>query len=325
MKVRARFFLLWLLPAQAADAAPLASLDADGWYTWRVAAVEDAPAWCCVSRLHASPASRGCNLDGRHHGYGPCDENAVTDGEVQLYARIDSGRLARLRVLSPGCPVQTEARVTDLGTVEVAESFAWLRDRVGQDADLNGDALAAIAVHDGDQPFGFLVDAANGSATGEIREDAIFWLGQVRIADSAAVIERLMFDDDSAGIRQHAAFVLGQSTFAGRHEALIRQGRGDEVAEVRSQAWFWLAQTGANGSEEAIRQAMAEDPDREVREEAVFALSQLPGERAVDALLAVVEDRRLATEVRKAALFWLVQSESDRAFASVERLLGDAR
>ena len=75
---------------------------------------------------------------------------------------------------------------------------------------------------------------------------------------------------------------------------------------------------------EALLRAMAEDPDRKVREEAVFALSQLPGERAVDALLAVVEDRQLDLERRKNALFWLVQSESDRAFTSVERLLGQA-
>jgi HEAT repeat protein len=74
----------------------------------------------------------------------------------------------------------------------------------------------------------------------------------------------------------------------------------------------------------SLRERLADlldDPDREVREEAVFALSQLPGDRAVDALLVLLEDRGMDRELRKAALFWLVQSDSDRAFMSVERLL----
>lgn len=323
MKLPAGFSLLWLL-AQAAGAAALPGPDAGGWYTWRVAAVEGAPAWCCGSARVDSAATRGCNLDGRYHAYGPCGDDVAANGEVRLYARMEAGRLVGLRVLSPGCPVQTTTTPMDLGSVAAGESFDWLRDRLSADSAASEDVLAAIAMHEGDEPFRFLADIAHESAGGELRENAIFWLGQVRIAQAAPVIEGLMFDDESRDIRRHAAFVLSQSTFAGKHDALIRQGRSDEDAEVRSQAWFWLAQTGAPDGEQAIRRAMVDDPAREVREEAVFALSQLPGERAVDALLAVVEDRRLETELRKAALFWLVQSDSERAFASVERLLGDA-
>jgi HEAT repeat protein len=262
-----------------------------------------------------------CKLGSRHDGYGNCNEFEGETGEVRLYARIESGALVELLTLSPRCPAETRDRITDLGLVDATRSFEWLRRRVPADTAVREDLLAAIAMHRGAAPLEYLVAAANGSAEGDSREGAIFWLGQVRIEEAAPAIERLMFADDSADIRQHAAFVLAQSKFARRSEALIRQGRGDANSEVRSQAWFWLAQTAASESEQAIRRAMVEDPDPEVREEAVFALSQLPGERAVDALLRVLEDQRLDRELRKSALFWLAQSDSDRAFASLERLL----
>jgi HEAT repeat protein len=76
-----------------------------------------------------------------------------------------------------------------------------------------------------------------------------------------------------------------------------------------------------NGSEKEIRWAIVNDPEDDVREEAVFALSQLPGERGIDALFAVLRDQGLHREIREQALFWLAQSDSDRAFAYLDELL----
>jgi HEAT repeat protein len=146
-------------------------------------------------------------------------------------------------------------------------------------------------------------------------------MAQGRISESASELERMMSRDPDPEIRQHAAFSLSQTSAPNRGDALIRQGREDEEPEVRSQAWFWLAQTGLNGSEEQIRWAIANDSDDDVRAEAVFALSQLPEERSVDALLAVLRDRSLHREIREQALFWLAQSDSDRAFAYLDELL----
>jgi HEAT repeat protein len=70
---------------------------------------------------------------------------------------------------------------------------------------------------------------------------------------------------------------------------------------------------------------IANDRDDDVREGAVFAISQLPGERAVDALFAVLGNRQLQPEVREQALFWLVQSDSDRAFEYLDRLLSSGQ
>lgn len=306
-----------------AIAGPLEAVDTDGWHTWRVASAEGAPAWCCIGWKGETSRSRTCNLDSRHVSYGGCHDAGTLNGFAQIYAKVESAKAVKLRVLSPDCPVEADSGVSDLGEVDVDESFNWLRALVRTDSRVSEDALAAIALHRGESPLQFLINAANGATDGEIREAAIFWLGQVRISEASGTIERLMFSDDRPDIRQHAAFVLAQSTSPNRTEALIRQGRQDTDGETRAQAWFWLAQTGAAESEEAILQAIAGDPDHEVREEAVFALSQLPEDRAVDALIGVLEDRRLHREVREQALFWLAQSESDQALAVFERLLAD--
>lgn len=315
--------LLATMPAQAVVAGGLESLAADGWYTWQFEAIDDAPAWCCFSWNSGTPGQAGCTLDAGDAGYGNCNDLHAGTAAMRIYTRIESGRPVKLMALSFGCPVNAEAAVTDLGAVATSESFAWLRQALA-DSRVSEYALAAIAVHRGEAPLRFLRDTAKAGSDDGIRENAIFWLGQVRISEASDDIERLMFADPDPAIRQHAAFSLAESTAANRADALIRQGRRDADAEVRSQAWFWLAQTGAPASEQAIMQAIDDDQDSGVREEAVFALSQLPGDRGVDALFSILRDRHMGRELREQALFWLVQSESDRAFAFVERLLADA-
>jgi hypothetical protein len=306
-------------------AAPLDALADDGFYTWRVASTDDAPPWCCSCWANNSPVSGACDLDSRHGNYGVSDEFEASKGDMLIYALIESGRAKRVRVLSPQCRVTSRRKIVDLGPVEVGESLAWLKSHVTTSESVSMDALAAIAVHKGSAALRFLIDMADAGPTTELRKGAIFWMSQARITESAGELERLMFHDESTTIRQHAAFALSQSTSANRSDALIRQGREDRDPEVRSQAWFWLAQTGANQSEEAIQWAIANDPDDNVRKEAVFAMSQLPGERGVDALFAVLGNREMRREVREQALFWLAQSDSDRAFEYLDRLLAGTR
>jgi HEAT repeat protein len=60
-----------------------------------------------------------------------------------------------------------------------------------------------------------------------------------------------------------------------------------------------------------------------VRKNAVFALSLLPPEQAVDSLRMIIEDRDRDHELREIALFSLVNTDSDLAYAYLDRLLAD--
>jgi len=308
--------LVALWPTHAA-ALPHAS--ADGWYTWRVAAVDDAPSWCCVGWNSGQSTPGACQLDSRNHGFSHTDDYLPETSEVQVYARLVNGKADRIRALSPACPVETSKPLNDLGVVSAADSLDWLKPYARNDHDSN--ALPAISLHRGTEALNVVRELALRDPSKDMREHAIFWLGQVRIADGKETLVQIMFDDPSTEFREHAAFSLSQSSAADKTALLIRQGRTDSSAEVRGRAWFWLAQTGAAESEAAILQAMQDDRSKEVRESAVFALSQLPDERGIASLVRMVKDKTMDRRLREQALFWLAESGNDEAFALIDRLL----
>jgi HEAT repeat protein len=214
--------------------------------------------------------------------------------------------------------VESREPIRDVGRVEPAVSLAWLKPGV---ADQDSNALAAIALHRGREALAFLTDMARHGEAAELREEAVFWLGQARIAESLPTIAELMFGDKDPDMRAHAAFALAQSLAPERTELLIRQGREDRDADVRGAAWLWLAQSGAPESEAAIFAALRTDPSADAREQAVFALSELPDGRAVGSLTQIVRDARMDRAIREQALFWLAQSDSDEAYEAIDALL----
>lgn len=97
--------------------------------------------------------------------------------------------------------------------------------------------------------------------------------------------------------------------------------RRDLPRGPRRAATFWLGQAaGEAASEGLVRVVNDDDPDREIAKSAVFALSQRPRAEGVPALVRVARTHR-DPEVRRAALFWLGQSESPEALALFEELL----
>lgn len=316
----------WVLAPQVL-AAEL-TLPRDGWSSWEVAAVDDAPAWCCwgSGRAARDGSWTSCKLDSDQGGFGSRDDE--TTDTVKIYARTTGGKVDRLRTLSATCPVEAATPIRDLGTVTQDDSARWLIDLAKQ-ADpgtvkrqrIGDDVLAALAVHRGNLARDALAGMARNDARRQTRKQAVFWLAQVRGSEGADITSSVMFNDKDPDVREHAAFALGQSKSPRVAADLIKLGNTDQAGDVRAQAWFWLAQNGAPEAESAILAALKKDSDDDVRERAVFALSQLPDERSTRALIAAAEDRSLSREQRKRAVFWLAQSESDSAQAYLERVL----
>ncbi|HEX6616571.1 MAG TPA: HEAT repeat domain-containing protein [Gemmatimonadales bacterium] len=97
--------------------------------------------------------------------------------------------------------------------------------------------------------------------------------------------------------------------------------RRDLPAETRRQAVFWLSQSAGAAVVRGLDSLAADGgTDLEVRKQAVFALSQRPADEGVPALIRVARTSR-HPELRKAALFWLGQSEDPRAIALFEEIL----
>lgn len=298
-------------------AAQPGDMTADGWYAWQVQATSATPRICCCTALPAGP---NCDLDEDEH-FGESRSAADRGGDVRIYVRVADDRTEDIRALSADCPVSAAEPITDFGRYDVAQSARWLQGQI--EGPVTNEAIAAIALHEGEEALDVLRDTAAPGSARDRREQAIFWMAMVRLEDAAADLERFVFSDPDPEIRQHAAFSYAQSAAADIPDVLARQGRTDGDADVRAQAWFWLAENGAASAESAIFEALREDKDEDVREQAVFALSQLPTDRNVEALVTVLEEPDLPHDIREQALFWLAQSDSEKAFDYLDDLLGD--
>ena len=262
------------------------TLPRDGWVSWQVAAVDGAPDMCCfgnTNNLRAAPRT-ACQLDGKKQSWGNRDDE--TTDQVRVYARTTGGQLDRFRVLSVNCPAEAATPIRDLGTVNENDSARWLAGLAKQKSQ---EVLAALAMNRGDVARDALADIARKDSRGETRQNAVFWLATIRGKEGADITSSVMFSDKDPDVREHAAFALSQGE--------------------------------ATRAEADLLRLLKTDKDEDVREGAVFALSQLPDDRAARALIATAEDQSLSREVRKRALFWLAESESDAAQNYLERVL----
>lgn len=295
----------------------------DGWASWQVPAVDNAPDWCCYGEWNSQvDRHRACALDAKHSSYSSRDEE--TTDFVRVYARFADGKIDLLRALSATCPVQTSTAIQDLGTPAVDDSARWLTSLARTQERLAHDALAALAIHRGEVAHDALVSIATRATLKDSRKHAVFWLARLRGREGAQIATSIMFNDADAWMREHAAFSVSQSISPTADKDLIRLANTDSNANVRAHAWFSLAMTQSSATEAAIEAALRKESNRDVRERAIFALSQLPDERAPRALIKVAQDKSLAREERKRAIFWLAQSESDAAQTYLQEVLATA-
>ena len=294
------------------------------WVGYHVPIVEDHPYTCCwTSDWKPGP----CRLEGRNQSWGSSDRDRerAAGPNLMVLLRLGGGEVGRVRAVSQGCQL-------DLG----GRRLVWLEDADPQDSvraltalaraneggkgdDPAEEAVMAISLHGLPQADAALEELATGSEPEDIREAAIFWLGQTRGRRGYEVLSRVLREDPDQDIREKAIFSLSQSEVPEAVDRIVEVARGDRDPEIRSHALFWLSQ-GQETRSDVILEAVSRDPDPEVREQAVFALSQL--DDGTELLVRVVRESR-DPELRKKALLWLGQSEDPRAMEFLGELLGE--
>jgi hypothetical protein len=307
-------------------------LPKDGWASWDVEAVDDAPAMCCWGNWTNGVAQpQSCNLDGDKHGYGT--QGHETTSTMRIYAKFANGKLEKLRPLAASCPVETKTPIQKLDDIATDDSARWLigithqPGVIGKSRQDDGEeVILALAAHRGDVAFDGLANLARNDANEEGRKQAIFWIADMRGVQGADLVANIMFADKSSEVRKHSIFALTLSKSPRIAADITKAGNTDKDGDVRAQAWFWLAQTHAPGAEAALVAAAKNDADDHVREQAIFAMSQLPDERSTKALIMAAEDKSLDREQRKRAVFWLGQSGKPGAQEYLDKvLLGSTR
>lgn len=313
--------------ADAADSLASRVEQADGWVAWDVPMVADAGDPCCWSGRDDRASGRiGCDLDDRNRGFSTSDRpKPPSTGTLTVYAHVAHARIDDVRAFEAACPVRASGTIRRIGGVAPADSIGLLGDWMDTpDAKHDELALGAIAYHADPAATRMLAARAEPSHDRKQREDALFWLGQARGVDGAAIVERYATTDGDAKLREHAIFALSQSHAGDPYERIHAIAGSDPADHVRSQALFWMAQMHDKRAARDITSAIGGDASASVREQGVFALSQIEGGEGDDALIALLRGN-YPRDVKKQALFWLGQSGSPRAMQYFDEALTKSR
>ncbi|MBA2627013.1 MAG: HEAT repeat domain-containing protein [Gemmatimonadales bacterium] len=195
--------------------------------------------------------------------------------------------------------------------------------RRSTDPELQEKALFALAQQGGTRATSALRTFAERSdVSEEMREKAIFWMGQTASPENWTFLRQMYGRTKSTGLRQKILFSLAQSGGKENEKFLLDIARNkDESIDARKQALFWAGQSGSIGSAE-LGSLYASIPDREMREQIVFVLSQRNDAAAMDKLIDIAR-RDPDPNMRKRALFWVGQSKDPRATQLLQDILED--
>lgn len=183
--------MLFLLPVGTAAGIDLPQKD--GWYRWQTTSVATAADACCYMLRNGIVERCVCNLDDRRAGMNIDTDRTGNNRLISIYVMVENGSASRIRALNSDCAVDTSTRILDLGTVDVADSIAWLQARLGSEPDLAEQVVNAIGVHGGNDSMRALIQVIeNRSYRKELREHALFWLAQSNSDDAFAYLDRLL-------------------------------------------------------------------------------------------------------------------------------------
>ena len=304
-------------------------LQQDGWVSYQVPMVAEAGSPCCLESYgkHAS-RSGTCDLDNRSWNISSDEHGSHSvDGTLALFLHVEHGQIDKMRAFGASCPIREGQQIRLLDNVSSADSIALLAQAVahadaakGDIKDVNDTELAAIALHADEAATAALAQLSDKSHPRKLREQALFWSGQMRGKAGAQLVEHVARTDPDAELRAEAIFALSESHGIDVYASIRDISLSDSSEHVREQAMFWMAQMGDERAGKDITAAISTETSEKVREQAVFALSQLKDKQAEKALIALVRGN-YPRKVKEQALFWLGQSGSDEAMDFLDQVL----
>jgi HEAT repeats len=147
-------------------------------------------------------------------------------------------------------------------------------------------------------------------------------LGTIEPADAAAYLLDTLAPTLSQRAAGSAMFAATLARDVETWPALLRLARDDRLEDdVRRQATFWVGQAAAERAAAGLADLVDDDgQDLELRRTALFSLAQRNDESSFGFLLETARNHP-HRELRKAAIFWLGQTDDPRALALFEEIL----
>lgn len=210
-----------------------------------------------------------------------------------------------------------------LGQVRSERAVDLLEDvlRNAADNESKDKALFALSQHQSDRAGRILRDfAERASEPQELREQAIFWLGQKRSEENATYLKNLYAKVGNDALKDKIIFSLSQQRGFGNGEWIMNIALDPkESTEMRKQALFWAGQNGG-ASVESFASLYDKMTEPEIKEQLIFVFSQKRDPKAVDKLMEIARSDK-DREMRSKAVFWLGQSRDPRAAKFLEELI----
>ncbi|HKT60569.1 MAG TPA: HEAT repeat domain-containing protein [Gemmatimonadales bacterium] len=192
--------------------------------------------------------------------------------------------------------------------------------RTSKDPGLQEKAVFALSQHDSPKAGQALRAYAERPDLSEnVREKAIFWIGQRGGKDNEAFLRSLYGRLKEVELRNKVLFSLSQMGGPENIRWLLGVVKDStQPIELRKQALFWAGQGDAPIAD--LASIYSSLNVRELREQVIFVYSQRDDSAAVDRLLEIAR-RDPDTELRKKALFWLGQSSDPRAAKAIQDII----
>ncbi len=221
-------------------------------------------------------------------------------------------------------PEVREQAVFWLSQVKSDEALDALESilRESKDPDLQEKAIFAISQHGSDRAVQVLREyAERADAPKDLRENAIFWIGQNPKAGGTGYLMDLYPRLTDPDLKERAIFAIAQGKSADSRSWLLARAQDrSESVDVRKNALFWAGQTGGLTAAE-LEDLYGTLSDPEMKEQVIFVASQKKGPEAVDFLMDVAKNEQ-DKELRQRAIFWLGQSKDPRVADFLMSLIG---
>jgi hypothetical protein len=263
------------------------------------------------------------------HSWQSSDESSMVKKEIALLFRFEESNpvfknLREVEITDMTLYVDTENKpIIWLGITEGQQSVEFLINQYKPDMsiDIREELVTIVAMHRGvAQVTKFLRDISSGSEPVDIREEAVFWLGQQHDPKIIPFLKNLAEEDPVEDVRENAVFALSEMDSEEAIDVIIELSKESVDEEVREKAIFWLGQKASKKIVATLADITYDAEDTDLKNKAVFALSQMDNNEGIPQLIEIARSHP-NIEVRKKAIFWLGESEDPRALDLIIELM----
>jgi HEAT repeat protein len=207
-----------------------------------------------------------------------------------------------------------------IGKTNDAESVNLLEKQYNKNLsdEVKEDLITAVALHKtSDQVVDFLSEIILDTEPNDVREKAVFWIGEHETNKTLKLLTKTAQRDRSTDVREKAVFSIYRMESEKANDVLVDLVYHANKRQVREKAIFWLGQKDSPKAAPILEDIAINDADRELQQKAIFGISQLKDNKSTNILIKLAK-KHPNKESRKKAIFWLGQKASKKAAATLE-------